>query len=71
MEFAKKIQPQLTELLYNEGIELNEAKEIGKKMALIGQAFLDVKLEIDCKAIEKVTGEVLRALPFNSFGGGL
>ena len=28
------------------------------------------EVKLDCKAIEEVTGEVLRALPFNSFNGG-
>jgi len=42
LEFAQQIQPEITKLLYDNGIELEEAKQGGKKIALICQAFAEV-----------------------------
>lgn len=42
LEFAQEIQPEITKLLYDNGIELEEAKIGGKQIAIICQAFVGV-----------------------------
>ena len=42
LEFAQELQPELTKILVQHGFGLIESKELGKKMALIGQAIYEV-----------------------------
>ena len=36
---AKKMQPQMTKILYEQGFSLSDAKKAGKDLSLIGAAF--------------------------------